>query len=63
MHPLEGIPATSKPNVPLPGFQGETVSEDSGLHTSPTVLGGEVQPTDAQLTTPFGEVHARIEEG
>ena len=63
MHLLEGIPTTSKPNVPMPGYQGGTVSEDFGLHKSPTVLGGEVQPANAMLTMPFGKVHARIEEG
>ena len=63
IYPLEGIPAASKPGVPLPGFQGGTVSEDSGLHTTPTVLGGESQPTDTRPTPPFGKVCERIEEG
>ena len=63
MHLPKGIPTASKPNVPLPGYQGGTVSEDPGLHTSPTVLGGEVQPTDTWPIMPFGKVHARTEEG
>ena len=63
VHQPEGIPTTSKPDVPLPGYQGGTVAEDFGLHTSPTVLSREVQPTNAWLTAPFGEVCARVEEG
>ena len=63
MPPPKGIPTTSKPDVPLPAYQGGTVPEDSGLHTSPTVLGGEVQPTNTRPTTPFAELHVRIEEG
>ena len=54
---LKGIPTTSKPDVPLPGYQGGTVSEDPGLCTSPTVLGREVQPTRCQADhMPFGKV-------
>ena len=62
MHLPKGISTAYKPNVPLLGYQGGTVTEDPGLHTSLTVLAGEVQPTDTRPTMPFGEVHARTKE-
>ena len=43
----ERLPTTSKPNIPLSGYQGGTVSKDFGLCTSPAVLGGKVQPAYA----------------
>ena len=56
----EGIPLTTKPHVPLPGYQGGTVRKDCSLCAGPTVLDGEVQPTDAGLIMPFGEVHFEL---
>ena len=62
MHLPEAIPTASKPNVPLPGYQGGTVAEDCGIYTSPTVLGGEAQPANTRLTMPFGKVHSQTED-
>ena len=44
-------------------ISGRQASEDFGLCTSPTVLGRKVQPANARLTTPFGKICARTEEG
>ena len=56
VHLPEWIPTASKPNVLLPGYQGGTVSEDFGICTSFTVLGGEVQPANTRPATSFGKV-------
>ena len=63
MYLTERLPTASKPDIPLSGYQGGAISKDFGLHTSPTALGGEVQPTYAKPTTPFGGMLAGIEMG
>ena len=63
MYLPEGILTASRPLVPLPGYQRGAITEDHSLHTGPTVLGGEGQPTNAKLTMPFGKVHSQTEEG
>ena len=60
---MERLPTASKLDIPLSGYQGGAISKDFGLCTSPAVLVGEVQPTYAQLTMPFGGMHAGIEKG
>ena len=57
----ERLLTTSKPDIPLSRYQGGGVSKDFGLCTSPAVLGRKVQTAYAQLTLPFGRVHAGVE--
>ena len=63
MYPAKGIPTTSGPYVPLPGYQREAIPEDCCLCTGPAVLGREGQPANARQTKSFGEMGPWTKEG
>ena len=56
----EGLPPTAWFKVCLPGHQGVTVGEDSGLCPGPPVLGGESQSAYSRPTMPFGREHIKV---